>query len=280
MDTRSHWIAIVVAILVTALVIGLVGLFVTPATTAGLVALVIAATSFPAIAVWSSRVSSIDLTQATARSAGTRNQLLAVGIQGVRDDIKAAGQAQSEFIVKAINTHIKEAGAGTDRIVAALDSLREEIINLSNQQVQAAQATTAASARFEEATRELAEIQLSAEQRARPRIVAQTQVRPAWLFYRHNWIIIANVASPGRGFTVSHHFAREGVWTPSSTVGFDLDTQGQREIDLGDISAAGGSPNVWIRLTYRDDALHHYLQEGDLPLNGNAWIPLPPAVVS
>ncbi len=278
-DTRPHWTAIFVGLALVVAFIVAAGLGIRPPETAGLVGLVIAATAFPAIAVWASRVSSIELAQAVARSSRARNELLGIGLRNLRDEIGKSAEHQAKAVVAAVG-EAKSATEESGRVVVRqITLLNETIRGVAEQEVQALQEARAASERSTQASQELATIQLSAEERARPMLYVQAQVRPYQIFHRKNVLMIANAASPARGVVVSYKFLQENDWKHPSPSGFDLGIQNQREFDIGDIRDSGASNRVWVMLVYRDDARHQHVATCDVPLGGSGWTALPSQTV-
>ncbi len=273
-DPRPHWIGIVGAVALTVVAIVLVAIYLQPAATAGLVALVIAATAFPSIALWASRVSSIELVQSTARSAKTRNDLISIAITSLRSDLRASSEAQGRAIIAALASAQAATEEGTKAVVSELRALGETISRASVQEVQALEEARAATTRQEQVTRELAQLQVLAEQRARPQIHVQTQVRSAWLFFRHNWLMLANVGGSARSVVVNYRFNRQMNWIRLDPP-FELAPQKSWEYDIGDVRQAGGSNELHLSIEVRDDANHiHESGEVLVGLNGNAWTPL------
>jgi hypothetical protein len=270
-DLRPHWAGILAAAAATVAAITLVGLEVHPAASAGLVALVIAATGFPAIALWASRVSNIELVQSSARSSRARNELIGIAITGLRDDIRAAADSQSRAVVEAIGSLQAVEESGSRAIVAEVHALGETISRSSADQVRALREAREAAERQERATQELAQLQARAEERARPQVYVQTQVRPFWLFFRHNWVVIANAAGPARGVVISYRFLQQNDWSRIPVAPFELGTQQQREFDIGDVNSTAGSNHIWLLVEYRDDANHRYAATVDLALGDGQW---------
>ena len=263
----------IVAVAGTVAAIVVVALVVQPASSGGLVALVIAATAFPSIALWASRISNIELVQSTARSAKARNELIGIAITGLRDDVRTSAESQSRALVAAISSLKQATEQGSAAVVSEVRALGETISRVSADQVRAIGEERAAIERQEQATRELAQIQVQAEERARPAIYVQTQIRSAWLFWHHNWILVANTEGPAHGILVSYRFLQQNDWERVPVGAFDLGPQQQRQFDLGDVSNTHGSNHVWLLIRYRDGANRQYLATVDLPLGENQWRP-------
>jgi len=272
LDPRPHWLAIIAAIVITVVAIVVVWLRVQATSTAGLVDLVIAATAFPAIALWAARVSSIELVQSTARSSRARNELVGIAISSLREDLRSSAELQGRAIVDAIEAAQASTDQGTRAIVSEIRALSETLRQVGEEEVRALGETRRASERQTEATRALAQMQVQAEERARPQLHVQTQVRVHWLFFRHNWLMVANTAGRARGITVEYRFLQQNNWTRVPVAGFSLNTQEQWQVDIGDINATGGSNRVWVLMKYRDDANREHIATVDLPLGGDQWV--------
>ncbi len=260
------------AVGLTGVAIVLAAVSVHPTSSAGLVALVIAATAFPTIALWASRISSIELVQSAARSARARNELIGIAISSLREDIRSSAEGQSRAIVAAVESSKAATEQGSHAIVMEVRALADTISRASAEEVRALEETRRASELQAAATRELAQLQVRAEERARPQIHVQTQVRSHWLFFHHNWLMIANTAGRARGVTVEYRFLQQNNWTRIPAAGFDLGPQQQREFDIGDVNATGGSNMVWVSMRYRDDANRQHIATIDLPLGSNHWV--------
>jgi hypothetical protein len=271
-DPRPHWFGIIAAIGTTVGAIIVVGLSVQPESSAGLVDLVIAATAFPAVAVWASRISSIELVQSTARSSKARNELVGIAISSLREDIRLSAELQGRAIVDAIETAQASGEEGTRALVSEIRALGETISRVGEEEVRALGEARQATERQADATRALAQLQVQAEERARPQLHVQTQVRSHWLFFRHNWLMVANTAGRARGITVEYRFLQQNNWSRIPVTGFDLNTQEQWQVDIGDVNATGGSNRVWVLMKYRDDANRQHVATVDLPLGSDQWV--------
>lgn len=273
MDSRPHWIGIFIAVALTGVAIFAAAVTVQPASSAGLVALVVAATAFPTIALWASRISSIELVQSTARSSRARNELIGLAIASLREDIRASAELQSKAIVAAVDASKSATETASREIVREIRSLAETISRVGAEEVRALGEARKASELQAQATLALKELQVQAEGRARPQVHVQTQVRSHWLFFHHNWLLVANTAGRARGVTVEIRFLPQNSWARIPVPGFDLDIQQQSEFDIGDVNTTGGSNRVWVQLRYRDNADRQYVAVVDLPLGGNLWTP-------
>jgi len=270
-DYRSYWVWIFVGVALVGIAIVVVALTVQPASSAGLVALVIAATAFPTLALWASRISNAEVVQSTARSAKARNELIGIAIAGLKSDIRSSAEIQTKAVVSAIDQVRDATVKGATDLSREIKSLAETISSVGAAEVKALEEARLAADKQTEATRALRELQVRAEERARPQLHAQTQVRSHWLFFHHNWLVIANTAGPAHGVSVEYRFFQQNDWTRIPVSGFDLETQQQREFDIGDVNATGGSNRLWVNLRYRDDANRQHVATVDMPLGGNQW---------
>ena len=271
-DYGRYWFWVFIGVALVGVGIVVDALTVHPAETAGLVALVIAATVLPFLTLWAAKISSAELVQSTARSARARNELIGLSIAGLTSDIRASAELETKAVVGAIEALRAVTEKGSADVTKEVKNLAETISRVGAAQVQALKEAKEASEQQAEATRALEQLQLRAEERARPQLHAQTQVRSHWLFFHHNWLVLGNTGGRARGVTAEFRFLQQNNWVRVQVPGFELDTQQQREFDIGDVNATGGSNRVWISIRYRDDADRQHLASIDLPLGGNQWV--------
>ena len=264
------WIFIGVALVGVAIIAD--AFTVHPAESAGLVALVIAATFLPFLTLWAAKISSAELIESTAKSEKARNALIGIGIAELKSDIRSSAEIETRAVVGAIESVRAATEKGAADITKEVRGLAETISRVGAEQVRALGEAKQAAEQQAEATRALEQLQLRAEERARPELHAQTQVRSHWLFFHHNWLLLGNTGGRARGVIVEYRFLQQNNWARLPVPGFDMETQQQREFDISDVNDTGGSNRVWVSVRYRDDADRQHVATIDLPLGGNQWL--------
>ncbi|MGI0071703.1 MAG: hypothetical protein ACRECT_06515 [Thermoplasmata archaeon] len=281
-EPRLQWLGLSASLVGVLVVVGLTAYFLRPITTGGLVAVILAAVFLPILAVWAGRISTQMVVAEVRQSAKERSQLLGLGLAELRREYRESTSEQTVALLAALEQAAARASENTDRIVkglegtmAAIQSLSSEVAKTREAELQAEAASRLAAEQVRASFEKLRQTQIAQEERAKPSVHAQTVVRSAWLFWRHNWLLLGNVG--GRAQTVVLNYRYHQQMNPIRIEpAFSLSPQETWEYDLGDIRQAAGSSVLLLVVETRDETNHVYSTgEVTVPLESNQWTELP-----